>query len=87
MGESRKTSGGTDKYAGTITCFGAGISFDQPNVRITDGRRRPEQNQPFPRQHRSGIQIHPSRQGVTVIATQAIPAGPFNSSSMWMEAA
>lgn len=37
MGESRKTSGGTDKYSGIMTCFNAGIDFDQPNVRITDG--------------------------------------------------
>jgi hypothetical protein len=37
MGESRKTSGGTDKYAGVMTCFDDGIDFDQPNVRITDG--------------------------------------------------
>jgi hypothetical protein len=36
MGESRKTSGGTDKYSGVMTCFQDGIAFDQPNVRITD---------------------------------------------------
>jgi hypothetical protein len=36
MGESRKTSGGSDKYSGVMTCFTQGILFDQPNVRITD---------------------------------------------------
>ena len=36
MGESRKTSGGSDKYSGVIPCFEGGIYFDQPNVRITD---------------------------------------------------
>lgn len=36
MGESRKTAGGTDKYASVINCFQAGIDFDQPYMRITD---------------------------------------------------
>jgi len=36
MGESRKTSGGTDKYTGVMPCFEDGIHFDQPNTRITD---------------------------------------------------
>jgi hypothetical protein len=36
MGESQKTTGGTDKYASVITLFEDGIYFDQPNVRITD---------------------------------------------------
>jgi hypothetical protein len=36
MGESRKTSGGTDKYASVMSLFDDGIDFDQPNVRITD---------------------------------------------------
>ena len=36
MGESRKTSGGTDKYKDVINCFKGGILFDQPSVRVTD---------------------------------------------------
>ncbi len=36
MGEDRYTTGGTDKYASVMTLFKNGISFDQPNVRITD---------------------------------------------------
>jgi hypothetical protein len=36
MSESRKTSGGTDKYSGVMPCFEDGIYFDQPNTRITD---------------------------------------------------
>jgi hypothetical protein len=36
MGESRKTSGGSDKYASVINCFQGGITFDQPYIRITD---------------------------------------------------
>jgi hypothetical protein len=36
MGESQKTSGGTDKYASVMAFFEGGIYFDQPNVRITD---------------------------------------------------
>jgi hypothetical protein len=36
MGESRKTTGGTDKYAGVMGLFDDGISFDQPDVRVTD---------------------------------------------------
>jgi hypothetical protein len=36
MGESRKTSGGSDKYASVMSLFQKGIDFDQPGVRITD---------------------------------------------------
>jgi hypothetical protein len=36
MGESRKTSGGTDKYSSFMNCFQGGIAFDQPYIRITD---------------------------------------------------
>lgn len=36
MGESRYTSGGTDKYKSVLTCFKNGIYFDQPMIRITD---------------------------------------------------
>ena len=37
MGESRKTSGGSDKYSSVMSLFQSGITFDQPNVRIADG--------------------------------------------------
>jgi hypothetical protein len=36
MGESRKTSGGSDKYSSVMALFEGGIYFDQPGVRITD---------------------------------------------------
>jgi hypothetical protein len=36
MGESRKTSGGSDKYSSVMSLFQSGITFNQPNVRITD---------------------------------------------------
>lgn len=36
MGEARKTSGGTDKYASVMSLFKAGISFSQPASRILD---------------------------------------------------
>jgi hypothetical protein len=36
MGESRRTSGGYDKYSDVISYFEGGIHFDQPNIRITD---------------------------------------------------
>jgi len=36
MGEDRKTSGGSDKYSSVMSLFHSGITFDQPNVRITD---------------------------------------------------
>jgi hypothetical protein len=36
MGESRYTSGGSDKYAGVMDVFDEGIDFDQPSSRITD---------------------------------------------------
>jgi type II secretory pathway pseudopilin PulG len=36
MGESRKTAGGTDKYASVMGFFDEGIYFDQPDVRVTD---------------------------------------------------
>ncbi len=36
MGESRYTSGGSDKYADVMNVFDAGIDFDQPDSRITD---------------------------------------------------
>jgi hypothetical protein len=36
MGESRKTSSGSDKYKSIMSCFAGGIYFDQPYVRITD---------------------------------------------------
>jgi hypothetical protein len=36
MGESRKTTSGTDKYSAVMPRFEAGIDFDQPNIRITD---------------------------------------------------
>jgi len=36
MGESRQTSGGSDKYSSVMECFDQGIYFDQPDVRITD---------------------------------------------------
>jgi len=36
MGESRYTKKGSDKYAGVMDVFDAGIDFDQPNSRITD---------------------------------------------------
>ncbi|MGA2094563.1 MAG: hypothetical protein ABSH16_14360, partial [Sedimentisphaerales bacterium] len=36
MGESRKTSGGSDQYSSVMSCFEAGIDFDQPDIRITD---------------------------------------------------
>ena len=36
MGESRYASGGSDKYAGIMGVFDAGIDFDQPDSRITD---------------------------------------------------
>jgi hypothetical protein len=37
MGESRYTGGGSDKYSGVMDVFDAGIEFDQPNNKITDG--------------------------------------------------
>ncbi len=36
MGESRYTSGGSDKYRGVMGLFEGGIYFDQPLTRITD---------------------------------------------------
>ncbi|MGA2171664.1 MAG: type II secretion system protein [Sedimentisphaerales bacterium] len=36
MGESRNTSGGSDKYSDVMSCFEDGIVFDQPGVHITD---------------------------------------------------
>jgi hypothetical protein len=36
MGESRYTSGGSDKYSGVMSLFDEGISFNQPNSRIND---------------------------------------------------
>jgi hypothetical protein len=36
MGESRKTSGGSDKYSSVMSRFQGGITFDQPYIRITD---------------------------------------------------
>ena len=36
MGESRYTKDGSDKYAGVMGVFDAGIDFDQPNSKITD---------------------------------------------------
>ena len=36
MGESRKTSGGSDKYSSVMSYFENGIDFDQPDIRITD---------------------------------------------------
>ena len=36
MGEDRYTSGSSDKYSSVMSLFQSGISFDQPNVRITD---------------------------------------------------
>jgi hypothetical protein len=36
MGESRKTTSGTDKYSTVMPRFEAGIFFDQPGIRITD---------------------------------------------------
>ena len=36
MGESRKTTSGSDKYGSVMGLFEDGIYFDQPNVRITD---------------------------------------------------
>jgi hypothetical protein len=36
MGESRKTSGGSDKYSSFMSFFHSGIYFDQPDVRVTD---------------------------------------------------
>ncbi len=36
MGESRFTSGGSDKYSGVMSLFQDGINFNQPDVRITD---------------------------------------------------
>jgi hypothetical protein len=37
MGESRKTSGGIDKYSDVMLLFNGGIYFDQPGVRVVDG--------------------------------------------------
>lgn len=36
MGEDRYTSGGSDKYSDVMSLFQAGITFNQPAVRITD---------------------------------------------------
>lgn len=36
MGESRHTAGGFDKYDSVMDCFDGGISFDQPDAKITD---------------------------------------------------
>jgi hypothetical protein len=36
MGESRRTTGGSDKYNSVMPLFEDGIYFEQPNVRITD---------------------------------------------------
>ncbi len=36
MGESRYTSGGSDKYSDVMGVFDEGIDFDQPDSRITD---------------------------------------------------
>ena len=36
VGESRLTTGGTDKYSNVLGLFGGGIYFDQPATRITD---------------------------------------------------
>ncbi len=36
MGESRYTTGGSDKYASVMGLFDGGIHFDQPESRITD---------------------------------------------------
>jgi hypothetical protein len=36
MGESRHTSGGSDKYSDVMSVFDEGIDFDQPDSRITD---------------------------------------------------
>jgi type II secretory pathway pseudopilin PulG len=36
MGESRYTTGGSDKYASVMGLFGSGIYFDQPESRVTD---------------------------------------------------
>jgi hypothetical protein len=36
MGEDRTTSGGSDKYTSYMSLFHNGITFTQPNVRITD---------------------------------------------------
>ncbi|MFA5239750.1 MAG: hypothetical protein WC476_08615 [Phycisphaerae bacterium] len=36
MGESRYTTGGSDKYSSVIDLFEGGIYFDQPDSRITD---------------------------------------------------
>ncbi len=36
MGESRYTTGGSDKYASVMDLFDGGIYFDQPDSRITD---------------------------------------------------
>ena len=36
MGESRYTSGGSDKYAGVMGLFTDGIYFNQPDSRVTD---------------------------------------------------
>jgi hypothetical protein len=37
MGESRYTKGGSDKYSDVMSVFDAGIDFDQPDSKITDG--------------------------------------------------
>jgi len=36
MGESRRTTGGSDKYYGVMSLFEDGIYFDQPKTRVTD---------------------------------------------------
>jgi hypothetical protein len=36
MGEDRYTVGGTDKYAAVLGLFEGGISYNQPDIRITD---------------------------------------------------
>jgi hypothetical protein len=36
MGESRYTTGGTDKYSSVMSLFTDGIYFDQPDSRVTD---------------------------------------------------
>jgi type II secretory pathway pseudopilin PulG len=36
MGETRRTSGGSDKYSSVMTLFEGGIYFEQPDIRITD---------------------------------------------------
>ena len=36
MGESRMTSGGSDKYSSVMSLFEGGIYFDQPTTKVTD---------------------------------------------------